>query len=73
MLNSISVAFSGFIILFAAGTACSQEHVWLHVDGKYIKKSPAGTAPNGIWMGCGVAFAQGSEPLTRAKADEFAL
>jgi len=31
------------------------EYVWLHVDGKYIKKSPLCTEPNAIWMGCGLA------------------
>jgi hypothetical protein len=32
-----------------------QEHVWLHIQGKYIRKSTSSTDPNGIWMGCGVA------------------
>ena len=31
------------------------EHIWLHVEGKYIRKSPYCTDPNGIWMGCGAA------------------
>jgi len=32
------------------------EYVWLHVDNEFIKRSPYSTDPNGIWMGCGVAY-----------------
>ena len=41
---------------FAADVfAQNDRHVWLHVQGKYIRKSPYCTDPNGGWMGCGIA------------------
>jgi len=46
----LTCSFMSIANLFSA-----DEHVWLHVDGKYIKKSPVCSDPNGIWMGCGVA------------------
>ena len=42
------------VILISIGFA-QDHHVWLHVEGRYIKKSPYCTDPNGIWMGCGIA------------------
>jgi hypothetical protein len=50
-----------FMLVSMNNIVTGQEHVWLHVDGKYIKKSPACTDPNGIWMGCGAAHRNQSQ------------
>ena len=34
----------------------SQDYVWLHVDGKYIKRSPLAVNQDQIWMGAGPAW-----------------
>jgi len=34
----------------------SDEHVWLHVEGKYIRTSPYAYPPNQIWTGGGCNF-----------------
>jgi len=57
-----------FTLLASIPATAVDEHVWLHVEGKYIKKSPVCTDPNGIWMGCGLAHrTNGPEPLAWQK------
>ncbi|OGS27435.1 MAG: hypothetical protein A2297_04415 [Elusimicrobia bacterium RIFOXYB2_FULL_48_7] len=47
----------GLLILtaFIVKVDAADDYAWLHVDGKYIRKSLLCNDPNGIWMGCGVA------------------
>ena len=44
-----------FLMLATPGIR-AQEHVWLHVDGKYIRTSDTAVPPNAIWMGAGAAW-----------------
>ncbi|OGS28239.1 MAG: hypothetical protein A2297_01575 [Elusimicrobia bacterium RIFOXYB2_FULL_48_7] len=55
-MKSYKVKILLVFLFLAAGTARAvDEHVWLHVEGKYIRKSLLCDDPNGIWMGAGVA------------------
>src|SRR3989339_785709 len=67
----LAVQVLSLFFLAAGVSIAADEHAWLHVDGKYIKKSPVCTDPNGIWMGCGVALrrnASVNEPIAWQKA-----
>lgn len=50
----------------------SNEFVWLHVEGKYIKKSLLCQDPGGIWMGCGMARKCDMTTPTASEAEYFA-
>lgn len=50
----------------------SDEYIWLHVEGNYIRKSPLCTDPNGIWMGCGMARKCDMSEPTVSQAEYFA-
>lgn len=46
--------------------AASNDYIWLHVDGKYIKTSPSANPPNQIFVAAGVAIDQESGATSRS-------
>ena len=38
----------------------NDDHVWLHVEGQYLRTSPLADPPNAIWMGAGVNWGCGT-------------
>ena len=44
----------GMLFTAKGGQVFGQSYAWLHVDGKYIRRSAYCSDPNGIWMGCGI-------------------
>jgi hypothetical protein len=46
--------------------AASNDYIWLHVDGKYIKTSPSANPPNQIFVAAGVAVDQESGATSRS-------
>ncbi|OGS27639.1 MAG: hypothetical protein A2297_01070 [Elusimicrobia bacterium RIFOXYB2_FULL_48_7] len=56
MAQKYILIFSVLCVLpFFSIVQAADEHVWLHVEGQYIRKSLLCDDPNGIWMGCGAA------------------
>ena len=44
------------VIVRNSSTLPADEHIWLHVDGRYIRTSPYSFPPEDIWIGAGVCW-----------------
>jgi Cellulase (glycosyl hydrolase family 5) len=54
------------IVACQSAMAASNDYLWLHVDGKYIKTSPSANPPNQIFVAAGVAIDQESGATSRS-------
>ena len=54
--NSGRTAGSEIPVTVSNTPVTTDEHVWLHVEGRYIRTSPYNNPSNAIWMGGGVAW-----------------
>jgi hypothetical protein len=70
LVPALKTTSIGVIFIFLAGqavmAASSDDYLWLHVDGKYIKTSPSANPPNQIFVAAGAAVDQLSGATSRA-------